>query len=293
MNVYLQPLVKFDRVLEIKRDFDELLTQFNIPHGTNRFDQYERILNKMLSETNPKDSVYLRHAIAELSDLESLSTLYAVGILTQEKLRKILPTIVSGHPIKSERMDGRLDPSRNTLFELTLLNFLHLRGYNVKYEEGNDVILVKNGKFIAIECKRLRVISPTSIKNNLRKAYQQLEKTKAHRFLGIVAIGIEEYLFSKDEILLVESGEDAIEALSQFNKEFIAKHGKWWQLRDFIKDSVFCPAVFVCIKATVFDFKNNITGTGFFMTANNTSYPPSSSFQNIKFLEDTNLEIEK
>lgn len=280
------PLIKFDQLLLIKVEFDKLLKEFGIKQNNNRFDQYEAVLKEALSTKSPKDTGNLRHSIAELSDIESVLRLRKSEILSNDDLKRILPIIISGHPTKIERHSDKPDPSRNIMFEMALLNFLHTRGYQVKYEDGNDVVLKHGGQSISIECKRLRVISDSSIKNNLRKAYHQLEKTKESHSIGVVALGIEEYLFAKDELLLVQGGENAEQALAEFNKNFIHKHGKWWQLRDFIKDPVFSPAVFVCIRATVYDFKNNITGIGFFMTANNTSYPPAHTLEKVAFLED-------
>lgn len=280
------PLVKFEELLLMKVEFDRLLEEFGIKQTNNRFDQCEAIIKKALSVENPKDTGSLRHSITELSDTEAILELRKVGILSDENLRRILPIIVSGHLTKIGRHSDKPDHSRNVMFEMALLNFLHLRGYRVRYEDGNDVILKHNDQDISIECKRLRVVSDSSIKSNLRKAYHQLEKTRKDHSIGVVALGIEEYIFGKDELLLVESGEYAEQALAEFNRSFINKHGKWWQLRGLIKDPLFCPAVFICIKATVYDFKNNITGTGFFLTTNNTSYPPSQTFEKIKFLGD-------
>jgi hypothetical protein len=279
------PLLRLTDIPNLKAKFDKILNEFNIKQTNNRFDQYERIFNKAFSAPNTKDTPELRHAIAEISDLRAIIELREVGVLSDEKLRKILPIIISGQTRRVDRVSDQPDPSRNVMFELSLLYFLHKLGHQVSYEEGNDVILNRNGESISFECKRLRLISKSSIKGNLRKAYHQLENTKDKHPLGIVVLGIEE-VFEKDLVLVVQGGEAVENLLTEFNKNFIDQYGKWWQLRDQIKDPVFCPAVFVCIKANVYDIKNNVTGTGFFVTANNTSYPPSETFDKITFIQE-------
>ncbi len=273
-------------VFNIKNNFDCLLVDFGIRSTGNRFDQAEKILEKAFASSNTKETVYIRHAISELYDLGVIISLYKNNVLNKEKLSKILPIIISGDFFKEFRKDPKPDPSRNVMFEISLLNYLHSNGFNVEYEEGDDVRLCHDGKKYAIECKRLRSISDNTVKSNLRRAYRQLDSVKDVVDYGIVALGIEEYVFAKDEILVVDSAISAKEATTQFNKDFINKYGKWWQITSFIKDKKYSPAVFVCMKSTIYDFKNNITGPGFFITANNTDYPATDSFKEILFLKD-------
>lgn len=180
----------------------------------SRLAVYERHLQRFATPGYwpPRDPdfnpVLLSHGTRDLWEIAFICEVLAP--LHPEKLRRALPTLLSGPSVPSDQPNG--EAPRNLQFELFLAAQLAHSGFTVALQEP-DIVFVHDTDAIGVAAKR--PISRTQIVRRVREAVDQLEASGG---VGLVALCLDRLLPEPDPYVAagsVTALDDAAQTLLQ------------------------------------------------------------------------------
>lgn len=251
--------VSFQELINSRLMYDEALVRLRIKPKRNRWIvAYE--LAKELEENRIAGTIEkidgerlgrMRYALTDLDGMRSILMQFKndTSPLFREKFKKIL----DGSESSVDELSTNNEP-RNTQLELMICARLKEVGLDAELGHINPDILVRaNGRTYGIECKRIFIGSERSIRDNTKKAIEQLN----NHFLddrdftkrGVVLLGIDR-IYTKGEKILISSDENSVlSGLGEEVERFIKANRHNWHGVEKITNEQIC-GVFVHMSVT-------------------------------------------
>lgn len=218
---------KFSDLLTYEERIKQLYERYGLNFNpTNRISQYFSYLMRIeRARQGDKDSF---HRLIESNKARYYFSLFYVSEIcnivkafentTQEEkvVKEKLFDLAKGTYLLSEESSNN-KKARDTSFELALFSFLHSKGLNVKLEDPNPDLRLTSTRFVYnIECKR--PFSENTLEEHIKKAVEQLEKTKGEKIIPTIALSLEQIFFGNDlDIDFILNDKDGKSALSRLD----------------------------------------------------------------------------
>jgi hypothetical protein len=178
----------------------EWLKELGLPAVESRLGKYKKVIDNFLVKLQlSKDDVSDEKTIHEYlnAHMEAAEVVRIFNSLSNRNFFEFseqLKKVTAGQPFRNV---SKHDPSRDFMFELTTASRFINGGFEVQLNQLADVVAVKEGfPKIFVECKRIR--SPKRVKDNVKKANEQLKKRialdKSKLCKGIVALNVNELI---------------------------------------------------------------------------------------------------
>lgn len=112
--------------------------------------------------------------------------------------------------------------ARNYQFELRMASAFDIDLYNaLAFAEHPDITLTVNNRCYSIECKRLFSVSLNTVKQNITKAIDQLEKYRGRNFAGIIGLDLSRIIDGGSFLLNAENRSHASLILQNGLKNYL------------------------------------------------------------------------
>lgn len=258
----------FDQILEDVRAAQAWYASIGIPTAGTRLESIEQKLLDLIRELTslPPEVVVKRWSNADTYYV--LSDGAAFGKIARE-IGKVGPNLLPKKALRSI-LEGPLSPrdevssdasvnARNLFTELELAAYFSEKRIQLT---GFDDLKFRFGAVnYAVQCKRL--FSPSSVRNNIDKAYDQLKRNLAtDNDRGLIALAIEKLMDLEEKPpLRVEEEADVTREVFRLAEEFRTNFGHSWH--NFIDPRV--TAIIIILRFLCYTIKQNVIGPAYYI----------------------------
>ena len=224
----------FDQILEDIRSARAWYASIGIPTVGTRLELIEQKLLDLISELK---SLRAQEVVDRWSNADTyyvLSDGTAFGKIVRE-IGKVGPNLLPKKALRSV-LDGPLSPleevpsdasvnPRNLFTELELAAYFSEKGIT---PTGFDDLKFRFGEIdYAVQCKRL--FSPSNVKSNIEKAYDQLKRNLVEdNDRGVIALAIEKLTGLEGKAFRVEDGADPTHEVFRLAEDFRTMFSPSW-----------------------------------------------------------------
>ena len=198
---------KYSDLLLYEGKIGNLYTKLKLGYNsTNRISQYFKFLS-YIEKFRTSDPERLNNLIKHNKAKYYFSLYYVLEICNiisalensnhdETFLKRKLIDLAKGTYLLSEENNNNTK-ARDTTFELSLFSFFHSKGLDINLDDPNPDLRLSSNKFIYnIECKR--PFSEKTLEKHIKKAVNQLEKTKTENSVPTIAISLEQIVFGNN-----------------------------------------------------------------------------------------------
>lgn len=220
--------VEEDRVLQAYRRVIPWLEALGITVKNTRYARYERHIEDFysaglspLTEEAQKQFKILNQSYRECIDICLVHKCFEHT--RHPNLISILQKVVSGQDTPELSAAGA---PRNFLFELLVAARFISAGYDVDFEQTNDVVAKREGLVVRVECKRLG--SENQLEKRVSEAGSQLRKSlkaATDSEFGIIYVDVSSCI-SSDISQVVETAEDAKNEINKSVNGFLTRNAR-------------------------------------------------------------------
>ena len=258
----------FDQILEDVRAARAWYASIDIPTAGTRLELIEQKILDLIRELRSLTPEVVVERWSNADTYYVLSDGAAFGKIARE-IGKIGPNLMPKKALRSI-LDGPLSPrdefsgdasvnARNLFTELELAAYFSEKG--IPPTGFDDLKFRFDAVNYAVQCKRL--FSPSSVGNNIEKAYHQLKRdlvTDNDR--GLIALAIEKLMDLEEKpALRVEEEADVTREVFRLAEEFRATFGLSWH--NFIDPRV--TAIIIILRFLCYTVKQNVIGPAYYV----------------------------